>query len=50
MYECSQCKLAVIVIDGKIIKACTCEAPVTMSMSATAQGKGGVKTRHAGVR
>lgn len=44
MYYCSACKLKVIVIKLKVIKACTCEAPVVATMTASMAGKGGVKT------
>jgi hypothetical protein len=38
-YICSQCKLAVIIVDGEEpIKACTCEAPIIGEMSGTATG------------
>lgn len=42
MYKCSKCNLAVIVLDGKTIKACQCKAPIICEMEATATGKGGV--------
>jgi len=41
-YKCSKCELAVIVTGEEMIKACTCDAPVTAEMSATAKGTGGV--------
>lgn len=40
LYTCSACKLAVLVLDGKVIKGCTCEAPVAANMSATVRGRG----------
>lgn len=40
LYTCSACKLGVLVIDGKVIKGCTCEAPVAGNMSATVKGRG----------
>lgn len=43
MYSCKKCGLGVIVVSGKIIKACKCVAPVVADMSAKAEGKGGVK-------
>lgn len=43
MYHCSKCKLAVIVREGEIIKACKCDAPVVAEMSAEATGYGGVQ-------
>lgn len=44
MYHCSKCHLAVIVIDGKAIRACNCgKVAVLANMSATAHGVGGVK-------
>ena len=45
LYTCSACKLGVLVIDGKVIKGCTCEAPVEGNMSATVRGRG-----NAGIR
>ena len=44
MYKCSKCNLGVIVYDGnggilpKPIKACDCNAPITMDMSSTVIG------------
>lgn len=36
MYHCKKCKLAVIVLpDGKVFKACKCEAPIIANMEAT---------------
>jgi hypothetical protein len=35
-YSCSVCKRGVAVIDGKIIRACTCVGPVHANMSGTA--------------
>lgn len=44
MYKCSKCNLAVIVLpDTPPIKACTCEAPITVDMAAQAFIKGGLK-------
>lgn len=40
LYTCSACNLAVLVIDGKVIKGCTCEAAVRANMSATVRGRG----------
>jgi hypothetical protein len=38
-YKCSECELAVIVLEGEEpIKACTCEAPIIAEISATAIG------------
>lgn len=42
MYRCSNCQLAVIVTEEETIKACNCEAPITLDMSATVEGRGGV--------
>lgn len=46
MYQCSKCKLAVIVAGDRIIRACKCgdAAPVVGQMSATVRGSGAVKT------
>lgn len=39
-YECSKCKLAVIVLPNEEpIKACKCEAPIVANMSASVPGK-----------
>lgn len=44
MYKCSKCNLGVIVYDGKggilsnPIKACNCDAPITVGMSSTIEG------------
>ena len=49
MYKCSQCDLAVVVYDdkGKVlpepIKACKCKAAIVIDMSATVEGKGGIR-------
>lgn len=49
MYSCSKCGLAVIVYDekGKIlekpIKACNCNAPIKVEISAITHGYGGLK-------
>lgn len=42
LHRCSRCRLAVIVIDGNVIRACRCEAPVVGSMTATVRGVGGL--------
>lgn len=42
-HRCSGCNRAVAVVDGEIIKACRCDAPVVGEMSATAKGVGGLK-------
>jgi hypothetical protein len=34
-YYCKQCKLAVIVYDGKTIKACKCDAPIIADATVT---------------
>lgn len=38
MYKCSKCGLGVIVIEGKTIKACKCEAPVIAEMNTKLKG------------
>lgn len=45
LYTCSACKLAVLVVDGKVIKGCTCEAAVDGNMSATVRGRGNAGLR-----
>ncbi len=42
MYHCQACKLKVIVIGEKVIKACKCDAPVVAELVATMAGKGEV--------
>lgn len=34
-YHCSQCKMAVIVLGGEVIKACHCEAPIVAELAAS---------------
>ncbi len=43
MYRCGGCGLAVVVADGDLIRACSCDAPVVAEMSSTLAGAGGVK-------
>jgi hypothetical protein len=43
MYSCKECGMAVIVTPTEKIKACKCNAPVIMNMTATVSGIGGVK-------
>jgi hypothetical protein len=44
-YQCSECKLAVIVIKGEEpIKACSCKAPIHMNMEVALEGKGAVSS------
>lgn len=45
LYYCAACKLSVVVIDGQVIRACKCAAPVVGSMSAAMQGTGSVKPK-----
>jgi hypothetical protein len=41
MYKCSECPLAVIVIDGQAIRACAhIDAPIIAEMSAVMEGVG----------
>jgi hypothetical protein len=40
---CSQCGLAVTVINGQTITACNCNAAVVANMSAVAKGVGSTK-------
>jgi len=42
-YHCAGCGLSVAVVDGTVIRACSCDAPVTASMQAQAKGNGGLK-------
>lgn len=42
MYRCAQCGMAVIVLDGEIIRACHCNAAVVADATATMHGQGGV--------
>jgi DNA-directed RNA polymerase subunit RPC12/RpoP len=36
MYKCSSCGRSVILIDGKVIRACSCNAAIVANISATA--------------
>lgn len=45
MYCCKECKLAVIYLDGKLIRGCKCNAPVIVDLKAEAKGSGGLKQR-----
>jgi len=40
LHRCSACGVAVIVLDGRVIRACHCNATVVGSMSATVRGVG----------
>ncbi len=42
-YSCAGCGLAVIVLDGQTVRACTCDAAIVADMSVTLAGRGGVK-------
>lgn len=45
LYTCQACGLAVLVIDGKVIKACSCSAPIAANMTATMRGRGNAGLR-----
>jgi len=38
MYVCSKCGLGVIIMEGKTIKACKCEAPIIAEMATKLKG------------
>lgn len=38
MYVCSKCGLVVIIIEGKTIKACKCDAPIIAEMITKLKG------------
>ena len=38
-YKCSKCEMLVIVLNGNVIKACKCEAPIVVEIEAVAKGK-----------
>ena len=40
LYTCAACALAVLVVNGQVIKACTCDAPIAANMTATVRGRG----------
>ena len=48
MYKCSNCGVPVIVIAGKVIKPCQCDAPIIADMSASAKGVSSVNKETAG--
>ena len=48
MYKCSKCGTLVLVIAGKVIKPCKCDAPVVAEMSASAKGVSSVNKEKAG--
>lgn len=43
LYRCGACSLAVVLVDGKLVRACSCTAPVVAEMRATMAGTGGLK-------
>ena len=40
--HCSKCGTKALVRDGKVIKACHCDAPIVAEMKATAKGTASV--------
>jgi hypothetical protein len=42
MYSCQKCELKVIVLDGQVIKACKCEAPIAAELKVDLKGIGGL--------
>ncbi len=42
MYKCKQCQLAVVMCDGKIIRACKCNAGVIVDMRADTKGSAAI--------
>lgn len=44
-YSCAQCGLLVLMIDGKPVRGCGCDAAVIADMRATTGGAGGVRQR-----
>jgi hypothetical protein len=38
MYICSKCKLGVIIMEGKTIKACKCDTPIIAEMTTKLKG------------
>jgi DNA-directed RNA polymerase subunit RPC12/RpoP len=42
MYKCSECGKEVIVLEGEVIKACECEAPIIAEAEASMNGAGGL--------
>lgn len=37
-YQCSKCKLAVLVTADAVIRGCACNAPIVANMQATVRG------------
>ena len=48
MYKCSKCGVPVLVIAGKVIKPCKCDAPIVAEMSASAKGISSVNKEKVG--
>lgn len=38
-YQCSECKLGAMVVEGELVRFCKCNAPVVMVMEAGIEGK-----------
>lgn len=45
MYRCKECKREAILCDGKLIRACQCNAPVVIDLKGEAKGSGGLTQR-----
>lgn len=43
--HCSNCKIKVLVVDGKVLKPCSCNAPIIAEMSAKAEGKASTEVK-----
>lgn len=41
-YQCSKCKIAVMVLPDQVIKGCKCDAPITANMTGNVEVKGGL--------
>lgn len=42
-YSCKACKAPAKVVNGAVVKGCTCAAPVIANLQAVASGAGGVR-------
>jgi hypothetical protein len=42
-YTCQQCGARAVVREGEIFRTCTCDAPITAHLTATATGTGTMK-------
>lgn len=43
-YQCSECELGAMVVNGELVRFCECDAPVIATMDAVASGKSEVSS------